>query len=51
MVKKNIHHIFLKFLDMICLAINYHIVMKTPAIFALKFDYFDTELFILRSSV
>ena len=34
------------FLDMICLAINYHLVMKDQYI--LKFDYFAIELFILK---
>ena len=46
---------FIKFLDMICSAINYHLVMKKPRYFNFKFDYFAislyTELFILRRSI
>ena len=34
------HQIFLEFLCMICLAINFHLAMKKLFILALKFDYF-----------
>ena len=36
---QNNQQIFLKFLDMICKAINHHLVMKSTHIFE-KFDYF-----------
>ena len=40
-LSKNTHQIFLKFLDMVCLAIDYHLVMKNAYISesAVKIDY------------
>ena len=40
------HHIFLKFLNMICLAIKYWLVMKKrPYILTLEYDYFVVSLY------
>ena len=37
---KYVYQIFLKYLDMICLAVNSPEVMKKPIYFSFRFDYF-----------